>query len=137
MLAGRLLDTFALDEEALADMREVEVIVERVRAPDAAGFDATVGQGRRLGVVGCPALLEIQRDGGLKRRLVALDREVVVCSLPDDVFSQCALRQQRIGGDVPAGEFASRKQRDGHADFVGLLVFVGPGYRQGTDFFWA
>ena len=41
-LAGLLVQHFALDHESLADMREIEIGVERRAAPDATGFNAAV-----------------------------------------------------------------------------------------------
>ena len=132
-----LIDAIAFNKEALANVREVEVIVQFARAPDAALFDAPVGQGRLFGEVRCATLPEVQLNGLLKRRLVALDREMIVRALPDNKLGNTALGQECVGGDVAALDVACRKQGRGGADFVGLLQFVGTRYGQGADFFWA
>ena len=137
VFAGLFMDRLALDEPALADMWEVEVIVERGRAPDASCFDATMSQLRRLGKVGRAARDEKKSDVVLKGRLVAFDGEMVVRSALDNVLRQGALGQEGIGGDVPAGNVAVVEQRDGHADLVGLFLYLAAGSLQGGDFFWA
>jgi hypothetical protein len=55
--------------------------------------------------------------------------------LPDDIPRQGALGQQGIGRDVLAANVAIGEQRDRHADLIGALGFVTPGYGQASDFF--
>ena len=81
--------------------------------------------------------LEQQGDIAFQRRLVALDREMIVRPLLDHIAGYCALGQQGIAGDVLAFDAAGFKQRNCHADFVGALLLIAAFYRQGTHFFWA
>ena len=94
--------------------------------------------GRRdLHEISVAARLEQQGDIAFQRRLVTLDREMIVRLLLDHIGGDCALGQQGIAGDVLAGDVADCQQRNRHADFVGALVLIAACYRQGTYFFWA
>lgn len=137
VFAGLFIDCLALDEPALADMREVEVIVECGGAPDTSCFDATMGQLPRLSKVRRTARGEKKSDVVLKGRLVAFDGEMVVRSALDDVSRQGSLGQEGISGDVPPGNVATLEQRDGHADLIGLFLYLAAGSLQGSHFFFA
>jgi hypothetical protein len=57
-------------------------------------------------------------------------------SLPvDEVVGQLALGQQGIGGDGLVREVEGLKERDGHANLVGLFDGIAIAYGEGTDFF--
>jgi hypothetical protein len=120
----------------LADVGEVEIAVEGSGYPDAARLDAPVGEGSWRGEVGGAAAREVEPDVALEGGLVAFDDEVVVGLVRDEVCRQRALRQERVGGDIPAGDVAAREERDRGADFVGALELIASGYGQGADFFW-
>ena len=62
MLAGFFLDGFPLDQEHLANVREVEVGIERRTAPNAARLDAAMGGRCDLDEISGIALLEQQPD---------------------------------------------------------------------------
>ncbi len=94
--AGLFLEGFPLDQKHLADMREVEVAIERRAAPDTAGFDAAMLGWRTLDEVGGAPRREMHGDVRCQRRLVALDREVVMRLPLDQVACQWALGQQGI-----------------------------------------
>ena len=57
-------------------------------------------------------------------------------ALSDQVFSQLALRQQGVGGNILALNVDGFQQRDGRLDLVGALEFFAVFYWQGADFFW-
>ena len=83
-----------------------------------------------------PAPLQQQADAVVQRGLVALDAEVVVRPACDHVLGQIALGQQRIGGDVKAGDVDGVEHRRSRLDLIGaldLIVVVGT---QAADFFW-
>lgn len=135
--APRLLfDHLALDAKDLAHVREGDVVVEPLGAPNAARFDATMIRGRDLDMVGGPALCEQGVDVFLQRGLVALDGEVVVCPAADQVVGQLALGQQRVGGDDAPSDVDRIEHRRGGLDLIGALDLVGVVNAQATDFFW-
>ena len=92
MLAGFFLDGFTLDQEHLANVREVDVGIERRTAPNAARLDAPMLARRDLDKIRGTALLEQQPDIAFQRGLVTLlasiqrlllDREMIVRLLLD------------------------------------------------------
>jgi hypothetical protein len=83
-----------------------------------------------------PAILKQQRYVGLKRGLVALDGEVVVGLATHYVGRQFALSEQRVGGDVTAGDVDLIKHLREHPNFIGLLDLLFALYGQDADFFW-
>ena len=135
-LAGLFVKNLPLNQEDLADMREVEVGIERRTAPDAPGFDSAVVGWRDIDEIRCLPIMEQKRDVRLERRLIAFDREVVMRLTLHQIGRQFALRQQGIGGDVLAGDVDSIQQRNEHPDFIGLLGFFPTRYGQSADFFW-
>ena len=137
VFAGFLDDGFALDDKALPDVGEVEIVVQRRCAPDAPHLDAPVGEGLLFGEIGRAVLFEMQANIVHETWLIVFGREVIVRPTPDDVGGQCALGQQRVASDVAPGDITSSQQRHGHADFVGLLVLIAACYGEGADFFWA
>ena len=88
-------------------------------------------------VIGGAAIFEQQVDVAFQRRLVALNGEVIIRLLLDDIGSYRPLSQKGVAGDVLSGDVAGFQQRDGHADFVGAFLFLTAFYRQGSHFFWA
>jgi hypothetical protein len=110
---------------------------ERGAVPNAPGLDAAMSERSVFDEVRCAAGLEQQGDIVFQRWLVALDREMIVRLLRDYIGSYRALGQQGIAGDVLAGDVAGLKQGNRHADFIGALLFITVGYREGADFFWA
>ena len=135
--AGLFVDRFALDPEDLPNMQEVEVAIDRRAAPNAPCFDAAMIRRRDLDKIGSAARLEQQGDIAFQRRLVALDREIIVRFPRHYVGGYFVLGQQGVAGDVLAGDVAGFKQRNHHADFVRALVLIAAGDRQCTYFFWA
>ena len=87
-------------------------------------------------MVGAAAPLEQQADAVLQRGLVALDAEVVVRPACDQVIGQVALCQQRIGGDIEAGDVDRVKPRRGRLDLIGALDLIVVVDAQAADFFW-
>ena len=69
MLAGFFLDRFTLDQEHLANVREVDVRIERRTAPNAARLDAPMLARRDLDEIRGIALLEQQPDIAFQRGL--------------------------------------------------------------------
>jgi hypothetical protein len=126
----------AFDHEDLAHMREVEVVVESRAAPNAARFNPSVVGRRHVHMIRRPAILKQQRYVGLKRGLVALGGEVVVGLAFNNVTRQFALSEQRVGGDVAAGDVDLIEHLREHPDFIGLLDLFSSLYGQGADFFW-
>ena len=117
-------------------MREIQILVKRSTAPDAPRFNsAVVGRSDLDEVRLLPAFKE-QGDIRLERGLIVFSSEVVMCPAPDHVGCQFALRQKRVGGDVPAFDVDCVQQRYEHAYFIGLLGFVAAIYWQSADFFW-
>ena len=57
-LTGLFVHHLALDQEHLADMRKVEVGIDRGTTPDAAGFDAAMVRWRDRDEIGCLTRLE-------------------------------------------------------------------------------
>jgi hypothetical protein len=74
-------------------------------------------------MIRCPAILKQEGYVGLKRGLVALGGEMVVTLTPNNVGRQFALREQRIGSDVTAGDVDFIENLHEHPDFIGLLDF--------------
>ena len=135
-LAALFVKNLPLDQEDLADMRKVEMGVQRRTTPDAPGFNSAVVGWRDIDEIRCLAILEQKRDIALERGLIAFDREVVMRLALHHIGRQFALRQQGIGGDVLALNVESIQQRNEHPDFIGLLGFFATRYGQSTDFFW-
>ena len=135
-LAGLFVKNLPLDQEGLADMRKVEVGIERRTTPDAPGFDSAMVRWRDIDEIGRLAILEQKRDIALERGLIAFDCEVVMRPAVHDIGPQFALRQQGIGGDVLALNIQSIQQRNEHPDFIGLLGLFAARYGQSADFFW-
>jgi hypothetical protein len=86
--------------------------------------------------VGTPALGEQQPDVVLQRGLVAFDGEVVVRPARDQVGGQVALGQQRIGGDVKAGDVDGVEHRRSRLDLIRALDLIAVVDAQAADFFW-
>lgn len=107
--SGFLFSHLTLDQEDLTDVGKVEIIVEGRARPDAPCLDAPVCKRCRLGELGRTAPFEQLCDVAFERGLIAFDREVVVRLTRDEVLSQRALCQKRIGRDVPARNIAARK----------------------------
>jgi hypothetical protein len=98
--AALFVDDMTLDEESLADEREIEVVVERGRGPDRAGLKPAMSQRRRFAEVGLAALLEGELEVGEQRWLIGFDREQVMgLAILDDMGGELALGQQGIGGE--------------------------------------
>jgi len=76
------VDAVALDAEGLADMGEVEVVVERCGGPDAARFDAAVGVLGSMLEGRCATLRERQAQIGEQGRLIVFDGEDVMGVAP-------------------------------------------------------
>ena len=80
-LAGLFHDGMPLDEESLADVRKVEVVIQFGGGPDLPGFDSSMlGLGRLQHVVRLVriSILEEQLDIVEKLRLVAFHGEQIV-----------------------------------------------------------
>lgn len=135
--AGLFVEGFALNQEDLTDMGKIEVIIERGTAPNPPRLDAPVIGRGSLGEVGNGiALLEQQSDITLQSGLVSLGDEVIMRLLADNESCQRALGQQGIARDVFACDVAAFEQRDGHADFIGALLFLTALDGQCAYFFW-
>ena len=117
-------------------MREIQILIKRGTAPDAPRFDSAVVGRCHLDKIRFFPIIEEQGDIRLERGLIVFDGEVIMRPAPDHVGCEFALRQKRIGGEVPAFDVDCVQQRNEHADFIGLLGFVTPFYGQGADFFW-
>ncbi len=128
VLAGFFLDAFPLDQEHLADVREVEVGIERRTAPNAARLDAPMLARRDRDEISGIALLEQQPDIAFQRGLVALDAEMIMRLLRNQVGGQCALGQQGIADDVLARDVTGFKQWDRHPYFVGAFEIITARY---------
>lgn len=135
-LAALLVQHFTLDQEHLANLREVEIGVEGIAAPNSPSLDPTMVRWRNRHEVCALPILEEERDIGLQCRLIAFDREVIVRLALHQVGRQLALCQQRVGGDVLALNIDRIEQGHEHPDFIGLLELVPAIYGQGADFFW-
>lgn len=81
-------------------------------------------------------ILEEKGDIGLKRRLIAFGREVIMRLAFYQIARQFALRQQCVSGNVLALDVYRIEKRNEHSDFIGLLGLFTARYGQGTDFFW-
>ena len=138
-LGGLDLDGVASNGEDLSDPGEIEVGVECGGDPDGAPFAAPVLGLRSLvdELWRAPGdgLIESEADIVEHVRLVALDGEQVVGAAPEQIRSEGALGEQRIGGDGQAGDIGQRlEQGEDGANLVGaLLPFVGVGPH--ADFF--
>ena len=88
--------------------------------------------------VGDTSVLEQKSDVVKEGGLIGFDSEVVVgVALQNQVVGKFSLGEKRIGGDVFGVEIETLKQRNGHADLVGLFYGLSislAGYR--ADFFW-
>jgi hypothetical protein len=109
VLAGSFVDGFTLDHEDLADVGEVDVGIERRTAPNAPRLNAAVIGRVDVDEVGATVVLEQRRDIALQRRLVTLGGEVIMGLSGDDIACQCPLGQQRVAGDVAAGDVTAFK----------------------------
>jgi len=63
------------------------------------------------------ARLEEQGNIAFQRRLVAFDREIIVRLPLDHIGGYCALGQQRVAGDVLAGDVAGCKAAESPCRF--------------------
>lgn len=135
-LTGFFLDDVALNDEGVANARELEVVVEAGGGPDRALFVAAMGQGGRLTKVGMTVTIEDQAAIRQQGRLVVFDDDDVVSTMVKEVGGERALGQQGVGGDGLAGDVQRLENRDDHPDLMGLLDFVVAVYGQGADFFW-
>ena len=124
VIAGFFLDALAFDQNHLADVGKVEIRIERRTAPNAPRLDATMVGRRDLNEIRDAAPLERQGDIPFQRWLVALGREMIMRLPFNNIAGQLALREQRVTRNVLAGDVTARKQRDHHADFVGLLLLI-------------
>ena len=77
-LAGLFVDGFALDHKDLAHMGKVQIVIQRRTAPNTPRLDAAMIGRRDLDEIRGAARLEQQGDIAFQRRLVALDREMIV-----------------------------------------------------------
>lgn len=133
---GLFVEDVALDDEGLADTREIQVVVEFRRGPDGPALQATMDEGVLLSEVGFTSLGECHLDIGPQGGLIVFDGEQVVGVAVDDVARELALGQKGIGGEGFSGDVEVFDQRDEGADLVGLLDLVTAIDRQGGDFFW-
>ena len=84
-LAGFLVNRFPLDAKDLSGEGKVQVVVQCSAAPDAAGFDAAMLDRGGFDEIRRGASFEQQSDIAFQLRLVALDREMIVRPLLDDI----------------------------------------------------
>src|SRR5438046_3736041 len=92
-LAGFLVNRFPLDAKDLTDVGKVQVVIQCRAAPDAAGFDAAMLDGGGFEEIRRATGFEQQSDIAFQLRLVALDREMIVRPLLDDIVGYRALGQ--------------------------------------------
>jgi hypothetical protein len=128
VLAGLLVDALALDGDDLADVGEVEVVVECGGGPDGARFQAPVLQAQRFAEVRLAARGEVQADVGGQGGLMVLGDEQRVGAAGNHMLSDLALGEQGIGGDGLAADVERFEQRDGQADRMGLLELIAGAY---------
>lgn len=118
------LGQVSLDEEGLAHVREVQIVVEFRGGPDFARFQAAVIGGRVLDEMRGAPIPEVKLQVFEKSGLVALDGEIVVrLALPDQIVGEGALGEQGIGRDVLARDVEGRQQGDSRLDLVRALGF--------------
>ena len=129
VFASFFLNGFTLDQKDLTDVWEIDVIVERLAAPNAPRFDTTVIGRREFDEVGGATILEQQRDILLQSGLVTFGSEMIMPFFFDDIGSYCALGQQGIARNIFAGNVTAFEQGDRHADFVGALLLIAALYR--------
>ena len=102
MRSGRFFyrcDSF--DGKSLADIGEVEIIVEGGGGPDISSFDASVVGRVVHHEVGLFSVLKHQSQILKQRGLIGFDGEVVVgVAFFDQVLGEFALGEKRIGRDV-------------------------------------
>lgn len=137
-LTGFFINRGPFNGEDLADMGEIHIIVEFGTGPDFTGFDAAM-VGRVVGdTLRGRSILEQKGDVVKEGDLIGFDGEVVVgVALSNQVVGEFSLGEERIGADVFAVEIEPLEQRDGHADFVGLLYGLRISLaRDRADFFW-
>lgn len=127
-LAGFFADGFPFDNESLADLREVQIIVEFGCDPDFAGIDATMTEGWRLDKIRFSSIPKENLNGFKETGLVAFDGEVIMGLSCKDVFGDVALGQQSVSGDGFALNGDGVEQGDGRFDFVGTSGFIVSGY---------
>ena len=126
-----------LDEEGLAHVGKVEIVIEFGGGPDFARFQAAVIGGRLLDEVRLAPVLEVELQVREQSGLVAFDGEIVMrLALLDQIFGEFTLREQGVDGDVLAGDIDGRQQRDGHLNLVRAFDFFPTFYGQGAHFFW-
>ena len=131
------LDHLPLDEEGLAHVREVEIVVEFGGGPDFAGFQAAVIGRRLFDEMRLAPVLEVELQVCQQSGLIAFDGERVMrLALLDQIFGEFTLREQGVGGDVLAGNGDGLQQRDSRLNLVGAFDFVPALYGQGPHFFW-
>ncbi len=132
MLAGFFLAGFPLDQEHLANVREVEVgierRIERRTAPNAARLDAAMVGRCDLDDISGIALLEQPPDIAFQRGRVTRYREMIVRRLLDEVEGPCAWGQQGIARDVLSRDVTGFKQRDRLANLLSALMLITTGY---------
>ncbi len=138
MFAVFLVDRLAFDEVDLAYVWGVDIAVQCTARPDTARFDSPVFARGDFDEIGGLPIAEVERDVLVEHGLVGFDGEVVMgVALCHEVAGEFALGEQGIRGDVLTFNRNGIEQRDGHADFVGLLERFGIAlYGQGADFFW-
>ena len=125
-----------LDDEYLANVREVEVVVEFRSCPYLSGFDTSVIRRRILNELRLLTVPEIQLKISQNSCLVSFDGEMVVSlSLPDQILGQLALCQQGIGANILPLDIDSSQQWDGHLDFIRAFDFFAIFYWKGANFF--
>ena len=91
--AGFFLDRFPFDDKGLADMREVQIVVQFGCDPDFATIDTTVIAGGRLDKIRFPAILKEKLNGFKESGLVAFDGKVIMGLSFNDVIADVALGQ--------------------------------------------
>jgi len=136
MLAALLVKHLALDQKDLGDVWEIQIPIERLRAPDAPGLNAAMIGRCDLHEIWRFAILKQQRDVVLQRGLITFGCEVVITAALHHVISQLTLCEQGIGRDQFALDLNGIKQWRKHANLIGLLALIAPLYGQSADFFW-
>ncbi len=127
-----------LDEKGLADVREVEIVVQLGRGPDLSGFQASVIGSRRLDEIRLAPMLEVEFQVFQKCRLVPFDGEIIMrLALADQIVGESALGQPGVGGNVLARDVGRLQQQDGRLDLVRAFDLSTAFYGQGAHFFWA
>jgi hypothetical protein len=131
-------DRFPLDHKRLANMREVEIVIQFRGDPDGSFFDSSVFATAGMGIVGCVGR-SLETGGEIFEQcwLIPLYREVVVCPpFLHQISSQITLREQGVRSDGSTFNLNGIEHRRRRLDFIGLFFFVTAFYRQCADFFW-